>query len=413
MLGAGLLGGACAGLLGWLSRGPNAIVARQLVADSVQTPGLVRQLQPGVTARGVGPGVVEVAQEGQPGVLRFTLEGWEARVGQEAVSGRWVAPAGAAGNVTTGSLRGLGAFAQPGAPPFGIAVGEEGWMLFGSGRSTLASAAWGPMPTGGLSGGPLPAAMGTPLAVAGGPHLLPPGSTAAGPTALPPTGVAGPLFVDIQGGPALRADTGQPTFLPSLVAATPGARGVLLEPADYLLGYSGITTVSPRDLAFARMLAQNLPQWPSPGPGIVAPPPAPWVFDPRLAFPTEGPIRVLTTPGAPGTTPIPQAFFPPIGGEAAPGLPRLVPIAAGGQTAQEDITRLQPSTHEALYGTVARAYWRRPFGLATADPARTAAMGQEVARWLRPGAASWRCGCCAAATRRRRGPSPPRSPTHG
>lgn len=385
MLGAGLLGGACAGLLGWLSRGPNAIVARQLVAESVQTPGLVRQLQPGVTARGVGPGVVEVVQEGQPGVLRFTLEGWEARVGQEAASGRWVAPAGAAGNVTTGSLRGLGAFAQPGAPPFGVAVGEEGWMLVGSGRSTLASGAWGPMPTGGLAGGPLPAAMGTPLAVAGGPRLLLPGSTAAGPAARPPAGVAGPLFVDIQGGPALRADTGQPTFLPSLVAATPGARGVLLEPADYLLGYGGITTVSPRDLAFARMLAQNLPQWPSPGPGVVAPAPAPWAFDPRLAFPTEGPVRVLTTPGAPGTTPIPQAFFPPVGGEAAPGVPRLVPIAAGGQTAQEEITRLQPSAHEALYGTVDRAYWRRPFGLATADPATTAAMGQEIARWLRPG----------------------------
>ena len=55
------------------------------------------------------------------------------------------------------------------------------------------------------------------------------------------------------------------------------------------------------------------------------------------------------------------------------------------KTAQEDITRLQPSTHEALYGTVDRAYWRRPFGLATADSATTAAMGQEIARWLRPG----------------------------
>lgn len=385
MLGAGLFGGACAGILGWLARGPNAIVARQLVAESVQTPGLVRQIQPGVTARGVGPGVVEVVQEGQPGVLRFTLEGWEARVGAEVVAERWVAPAGAAGNVTTGSLRGLGAFAQPGAAPFGIAVGEEGWMLVGPGSSTLATGAWGPMSAAGLPGGPLPAAMGAPLAVAGGPRLLLPGGTAAGPAALPPAGVAGPLFVDIQGGPALRADTGQPTFLPSLVAATPGARGVLLEPADYILGYGGITTVSPRDLAFARMLAQNLPQWPSPGPGIVAPPPAPWVFDPRLAFPTEGPVQVLTTPGAPGTTPIPQAFFPPVGGEAAPGLPRLAPLAAGGRTAQEDITRLQPSTHEALYGTVDRAYWRRPFGLATADPATTAAMGQEIARWLRPG----------------------------
>ncbi len=385
MLGAGLLGGACAGVLGWLSRGANAVVARQLVAESMQSPGLVRQIQPGVTARGVGPGVVEVVQEGQPGVLRFTLEGWEARVGQEVVSERWVAPAGAAGNTTTGSLRGLGAFAQPGATPFGVAVGEEGWMLVGPGRSPLATGAWGPTPSGGVAAGPLPTAPGAPLAVAGGPRLLLPESTAAGPAATPPVGRAGQLFVDVQGGPALRADTGQPTFLPSLVAATPGASGVLLEPADYVLGYGGITTISPRDLAFARMLAQNLPQWPSPGPGIVAPPPAPWVFDPRLAFPTEGPVRVLTTPGAPGTTPIPQAFFPPVGGDVVPGVPRQVPIATGGRTAQQDVTRLQPSTHPELHGQVDRVYWRRPFGLATADPATTAAMGREIARWLKPG----------------------------
>lgn len=369
-LGAGILGGATAGFFGWLARGPNAALARQLVAESVQNPGLVRQLQPGVTARAVGPGVVEVTQQGQAGVLRFTVEGWEARLGQQVISESWVAPVGAAGGPATGGLRGLAAFQQPGTLPFGVAVGDEGWMLMGPGRSTLATGGWGSPAGGGVAAGAVPPPPGTSLAIAGGPL--------AGRT-------PGPLFVDIQGGPALRPDTGQPTFLPSLVGATPGASGFLLEPGDYRLGYGGITTTNPRDLAFARMLAQNLPDWPATPPGSIAPAPAPWVFDPRLAFPTQGPVQVLRSPGAPGMTPVPQAFFPPIGGDVVPGTPRLVPIALGNLKAQEDVTRLQPSTHGELHGRVDRAYWRRPFALAAADPEATAAMGREVGRWLRPG----------------------------
>lgn len=205
---------------------------------------------------------------------------------------------------------------------------------------------------------------------------------ATGPLALPP---AGPLFVDIQGGPAVRPDTGAPTFLPSLVGGAPGARGFLLEPGDYIPGYTGITTTSPSDLAMARILAQNLPQWPVTTPGVPGPQPLPWQWDPTLAFPTQGPVQVLTTPGAPGTTPVPQAFFPPLGGNVAPGVPRLIPVATAGQTAQQDVTALQPSTHPELHGQVDRAYWRRPFALGAADPATTEAMGKEIAQWLKPG----------------------------
>ena len=216
----------------------------------------------------------------------------------------------------------------------------------------------------------------------------------------------GPLFVDIQGGAAVRADTGEPTFLPSLVAQTPGARGVLLEPADFIPGYAGITTTNERDLALARILAQNMPQWPEgpaigptpvatnegdrallrilaehlppwPEPSGIGAQPRPWEWDPSLAFPTQGPVQVLTRPGPPGTTPEPQAFFPPIGHDVVPGIPRLIPIAIGEEQAQRDVARLRPGSHPELHGEVDRAYWRRPFAMSSATPEVTAAMGQE------------------------------------
>jgi len=195
----------------------------------------------------------------------------------------------------------------------------------------------------------------------------------------------GPVFVDIQGGPAIRPDTGQPTFLPSLVAGTPGSSGVLLEPGDYVPGYAGITTTNPRDLSFARVLAQNLPQWPTVGQGVLAPQPTPAQWNPALSFPTQGPVQVLTRPGPPGTTPVPQAFFPPVGGDVVPGVPRLIPIESGGVPAQRDVSAILRSTHPELYGQVDRAYWRRPFALGAADAETTAAMGLELARWLKPG----------------------------
>jgi hypothetical protein len=389
-LGAGLFGAATAGVTGWLSRGPNAALARQLVAESVQEPTLVRTLGPGLTARAVGPGVVEVTQAGQPGVMRFTLQGWELTApgpgaAPQTATGTWTVPMQPPTSPVTGPVSGIGAFqfTQPGALPMGVAVGEQGWVVLGPGGAPVGTGAWGaPMATdiGGLPG--LTTIEGVPvLRPAGGAPIVLPGGRS--PLALPPP--KGSLFVDIQGGPAVRPDTGQPTFLPSLVAGTPGARGFLLEPGDYIPGYSGISTINPRDLAMTRLLAQNMPQWPVTAPGVPGQAPLPWQWDPTLAFPTQGPVQVLTTPGLPGTTPVPQAFFPPIGGDVVPGVPRLIPIATGGRTAQQDVTGLQPSTHPELHGQVDRAYWRRPFALASADANTTAAMGKEVAKWLKPG----------------------------
>jgi hypothetical protein len=195
----------------------------------------------------------------------------------------------------------------------------------------------------------------------------------------------GPLVVDIQGGPAVQLETGQPAFLPSTVAGTPGARGVLLEAGDLVPGYAGITTTNARDLAMVRILSQNLPQWPASTPGVPAAQPQPWIWDPRIAFPPQGPVSILRTPGAPGTTPVPQAFFPPLGGDVVPGVPRLIPTRAPGRTAQQDVSGLQPSMHPELHGQVDRAYLRRPFALASANAETIAAMGREIGQWLRPG----------------------------
>jgi hypothetical protein len=66
-------------------------------------------------------------------------------------------------------------------------------------------------------------------------------------------------------------------------------------------------------------------------------------------------------------------------------VPRLIPIQIGAQTAQQDVTALQASTHPELYGQVDQMFWRRPFALAAADAATTNAMGQEIGRMLKPG----------------------------
>jgi hypothetical protein len=218
------------------------------------------------------------------------------------------------------------------------------------------------------------------------PHEGTPGGVrqpGASPDESPPsTTPRAPLFIDIQGGPAVHGPAGEPTFLPSLVAGTPDARGLIIEPGDYIPGYAGITTANARDLEFLRILAHNLPQWPA-GPGE-GPMPLPADLDPTLAFPTQGPVQVMTQPGAAGTTPVPVAFFPPVGGQQAGGT-RLIPVKAGDRTAQADVTGLTPTSHPELHGQVDRAYWRRPFALGSADAPTLAAMGQELGRILRPG----------------------------
>ena len=195
----------------------------------------------------------------------------------------------------------------------------------------------------------------------------------------------GPIIVDIQGGPAVRGDTGAPTFLPSTVGGTPGARGVLIEPGDYVPGYAGITTTSPRDLAMVRLITQNAPRWPSTAPGAIGDMPQPWEWDPTLAFPTQGPVQVLTGAGAPGTT---------------PGAPGIFPAAwrrRPGRAAPDPNRRRGPHGSAGRRGTASqqpyRTLWfRRPDVLgADLSPwppptqATQAAMGQEVGRMLRPG----------------------------
>ena len=289
----------------------------------------------------------------------------------------------------------IGAWARPRAAALTLRVGTALGDVTG-GRGPGGITDFGDVATFN-AGGPRPGASGSPppgrSILTADPGLLP----SAGRPAVPFTAASspqipasrlpakGPLFVDIQGGPAVRADTGAPTFLPSLVANTPGARGVLLEPGDYVAGYSGITTTNARDLALSRVLTQNLPRWPAAVPGQPAPQPAAWEWNPRLAFPTSGPVQVATTPGSPGTTPVPQAFFPPVGKDVVPGVPELIPVESQGLKAQQNVARLQPSTHPELAGQVDRAYWRRPFALSAADPATTSAIGREVGSWLKPG----------------------------
>ncbi len=371
-LGSAAFSMALAGGMSWLARGANATLARQLVAESVAQPGLVRALGPGVTARAVAPGVVEVVQEGVPGVLRFTQSGWQMNAPPgstaEAASGAWTAPSPsvASGTPQTGDLHGLAAFQQPGATPYGVAVGNKGWVVLGTGGKPL-TGAWVPQP-------------GT------NPFLLPapvsgPGTT---PLALSPPQQ---LFVDLQGGPMVRPDFSSPTrmaptFLPTLVNQTPGAMGINIESGDYLPGFAGTTTTNARDLAMMRILSQQLPGWPGPGSTEM---PEPWVLDPSLMFPTSGATQVARTVGPPGTTPVPQAFFPPIGGDVAEGVPRLIPIRIGDKTAQQDVTGLQTSTHPQLHGKVDRAYWRRPFALSKADEPTSQAIGNELDRMLKPG----------------------------
>lgn len=244
--------------------------------------------------------------------------------------------------------------------PFGggsMVPGAGGSIIPGGGGSMVPFGAGTMVSPGGISGL-------TPIAPLGQPTFM---------------SATDPLnFVDIQSGPAVTMAGGNPTFLPSLVESVPGSRGIMIEPGDYMLGYGGITTVNARDLAFARMLSQNLPQWPQ-SVGAIGQQPLPWNWNPALSFPATGPVRVLTQPGLPGTTPVPEAFFPPVGGAAVPGVPRLVPIN------QLDVTGLRPSTHPQLYGQIERAYWRRPFALTMADPVTRTAMGQEIGKWLRPG----------------------------
>ncbi len=183
----------------------------------------------------------------------------------------------------------------------------------------------------------------------------------------PPTGR---IIVDLQGGPTVTPKG--PSFLLDRVQQTPGAAGVNIEGGDYVLSYQGIKPTGPRDLAFSRMLVQNLPEWPS-GPGLSTDWPQ-WRFDPHVRFPKSGPVTVLQNPALPGQTPTPQVFFPPVSRSGA-AMP----------TNLSDVAGLTPTEHPQLYGRVDEAYWRRGFGIGRADPETATALGGQFNRMLKPG----------------------------
>ena len=180
------------------------------------------------------------------------------------------------------------------------------------------------------------------------------------------------LVVDLQSGPMI-SRTGQPSFLTDLVGQTPGAKGVGIEPGDFKLGYAGIQPTGKKDLNFARMLVQNLPEWPTTsGEGPVNW--HEWQFNPEAAFPKSGDVVVLQGNAAEGMTPVPEAFFPPTSKTG-----KVIPENL------KDVGGLTPTTHPELHGKVDQIFWRRPFGLGAGDPATVSALGAEVGNMLKPG----------------------------
>ena len=172
----------------------------------------------------------------------------------------------------------------------------------------------------------------------------------------------GPVIVDLQ--------SGTTSFLDEMLAKTPGARGIGVESGRWMLGYQGVHPTVPGDLDLALGIVRNSPIWPdTPAwrtPVGQMPRLLPWEIDPAATlFPARGPVVVR-----------PEPFFPATGGEG-----RLVPLNI------QDIPPggIHPTMHPALHGIANQVYLRRPFGLASADPATTQRLGQELNRMLKPG----------------------------
>ncbi len=188
------------------------------------------------------------------------------------------------------------------------------------------------------------------------------------PIASTPTGT---VFIDLQ--------AGRPDFLQSLVAQTPGSRGIGYETGDWLLGYQGIHPTDIRDLTVSRQLVQQSPMWPDTPAWRTSIEELPrlqsWQIDPSTyLFPQQGPVIIRTTP-----------FFGPVGGTTAEGQTRLVPLSI------QDVTGIVPTTHPEIHGMGNQVFLRRPFGFGVteatrpataATPETTAALGQELARIL-------------------------------
>jgi hypothetical protein len=437
--------GAAIPLVSWLARPANAGAARALVLASAEGRPLP-SLGPGLERRMVSPGVVEITQTGSPGAVRVSAEGWELYL----AAGRGQAPVLAepwgAANLPPvrpellqqaphlAGLRDVAAVSL-GGRPFGVGVSAEGWFAVAPGtRTPFLTGTFGlpgaPGGGGGVAGPLVPPSLagagagGGPVYVLAAPPAVPQLSPGFIPRQLPaltplpapsgygPLGIplgSGPLIVDLQAGPQVgilptHPGFGQRSYLAQTVLSIPGARGVAVESADFLLGFPtpraglfgepntlvpGVYPTDPRDLALARQLVQSTPLWPPytagqvgralrgwPEEQLATAPFAlqPWQINPSMAFPRSGPVVVLTEP-----TGAPSEFFPATGGPSASGDPRLVPLNQG------DVQALRPSTLPQLYGLADRVLWRRPFALFRATPDVVAAMGQEINRLLKPG----------------------------
>ena len=259
------------------------------------------------------------------------------------------------------SSRGPALLGPDGQPLGAVGTHQAPTLLDASGRPMLSQVPSGATTT--LTGQPrLVGPHGSPLG--GGPAGdVPPilvdaqGRPVAGPQVHP-----GPVIVDLQ--------SGTTSFLDEMLAKTPGARGIGVESGRWLLGYQGIHPTVQGDLDLALGIARNSPIWPDTPlwrtPVEQMPRLLPWEINPAATlFPASGPVTVL-----------PESFFPATGGGG-----RLVPfniqdIPPGG---------IQPTMHSALHGIADQVYLRRPFGLASADPAATQQLGQELNRMLKPG----------------------------
>lgn len=378
-IGAAIAGAG--GLLSWLSRGTNTQAARALAVASAE--GRVIEPPAGVQVREVSRGVVEISISGQPGKIRVTPEGFrvitpagrgEATIAEFSWQESALATELAQQSPALAGLRDIAAVQPLGGQPFAFGVTQEGWIVMAPRTSTpLSTGLWGEMagaggatsivPYGGSTALALPSRGGVPAFTAGG--ASPFAGLSSGTRALPggpAPMLPGPTFIDIQGG--------TPFFMSSMVAASPGSRGIVIESADWMIGYQNVTTINPRDLALSRTFVRSMSYWPPSTSGrLVAVEDLPefaglgpdvYMNPSAHLFPQTGPVRV-----------VPEAFFPPVGHEG-----RLLPIA------QTDVAGITPSTHPQLHGTAQQIFWRRPFALQAADQPTQAAMGQELNRML-------------------------------
>lgn len=406
-------------IFGSLSFGLSALSFARMIAQARATAQLLQALEAGAIIRHAQyPGLALLARNGR--LLLVTETGEVLGYGMILPNGQlwWTrlsAPMSYGGGAYSATGTSLVPYGSSSMVPFGSSPFGSGAMVpFGSspfGSSSIVPFGSSPFTSPGIVT-PALAGQSVPLTLGLGPRL--PLMLGAGPQ---PRGllsgpVSGPLIVDAQ--------SGYPDFLYSMVARTPGARGVGIEGGNFIVGYQGIHPTLPQDLAMSQLIARNTPQWGSfRGPGADDPTslfPGSTTLVPSTQVPgalTVQPIP-FTIPSAGEVTVIPQSFFPAYGGLApayqGPMLPpdwvmlrpgssgNLAPTYYGPQKpawsilrprlipqGAKDVVGLTPTQHTELYNQVDQLYMRRPFGLKRASDAEARTLGTEINQMLRPG----------------------------